>query len=201
SERAIEASFRRSLANLDTGTPHVRLNRCGYIACHDVERELFAILKRQAGAIWQEISPRERAMDDDWAYGVMRDALGSMLKQRDIFISGRTLSIAGKTMAVGLDTGTSYGNIISARYATFPTIERHIHHSMLEVSRAHRLTNRHTTPALFVILPEMTTSVESATARKTAELMETIGETGIMQFCEKEPMALAEKVNEWVGIA
>ncbi len=70
---------------------------------------------------------------------------------------------------------------------------------MLEVSRAHRLTNRQAAPALFVILPEMTTSVESTAARKTAELMETIGETGIMQFCEKEPVALAEKVSEWVA--
>ncbi len=54
-ENAIRASFRHSLDKLDTATPHISLNRCGYFACDDIEPELGALLKRQSAAIWQEI--------------------------------------------------------------------------------------------------------------------------------------------------
>lgn len=63
SELAINTSFRHSLAGLDTGTPHIRLNHCGYIAFHDIERELATILKRQAGAIWQERASSDKGSE------------------------------------------------------------------------------------------------------------------------------------------
>jgi hypothetical protein len=200
SELAIKSSFRESLSSLDIGTPHIRLINCGYMATHNIDNELTTLLKRQAGAIWQEPQHRENSMDDDWAYSVMRGALDSVSAARNIFVPGRSITIAGKNLCIGLNTGTSYGNIISARYASFNTIERHIYSSMVQVNIAHKLDKRVAEPALFVILPNPTTATETITTRKTTELLAEIEGMGITQFCEAEPADLARKVELWASI-
>jgi hypothetical protein len=201
SEIAITSSFQRSLAGLDCGTPHIRLVRCGYLATHDIDKELITLLKRHAGAIWQEQHVRDNAMDDDWAYQVMRGALDSIRIPRNIFIPGRSITIAGKSLTVGLNSGTSYGSIISGRYASFNTIEKHIYSSMVQVNTANRLDNRGVAPALFVILPEVATHADAMTIRKTTDLLEQIEDTGITQYCEREPNELARKVEMWAATA
>lgn len=195
-EMAINSSFHESLSGVEVGTPHVRLVKCGYIATDDIESELNIMLKRQAGAIWQEKNPRGREMDDDWAYSVMRTALESAMEKRSIFVPGRSILIAGKNLNIGLDTGRSYGNIISARYASFNTIEKHIYSSVVDVTRAHRFGARSSDPGLFVVLPE----IDELTSRKTIELLSEIEEMGVAQFSAPDPSVLAKKIESWANL-
>lgn len=197
SEAAIRSSFHKALKSLDSGTPHLRVLPCGYVATHDINVELTSLLKRQAGAIWQEIQHRDAPMDDDWAYATMLKTLKSFQQTPDPFVPGRSIVIGNKSLQIGLDNGCSYGNIVSARYASFSTVQNHIHSSLLQMTIAHRLSQRKTEPALFVVLPEATTSAEVVTAKKTSELLKEVEEAGVVQFCSNEPEDVALRIREW----
>lgn len=199
SELSIRSGFQSELSRIDSGTPHVRLAPCGYVATHDVDVELRTLLRRHAGAIWYEPPAREQRNDDDWAYSTMLAALADMQATRRIFIPGRSLSIAGKTLNVGLDNNVAYGNIVSARYSTFSTVASHIFASMRHVSLAHKLTQRPTQPVLFVVLPEVESSVDAMMSRKSADLLSEVEEMGVLQFCEPDPALLAKKIQEWAS--
>lgn len=199
SELAIRSSFRRDLSSLDSGTPHLRIVPCGYIATDDINLELTRLLKRQASAIWQDALHRDSPMDDDWAYATMIRTLKSFQEKRNPFVPGRSLIIANKNVEVGLDNGSSYGNIVSARYASFSTVQAHIHSSLLQVNIAHRLSHRQTQPAIFVVLPEASTSLEATTAKKTIELLGEVEDAGIAQFCHQDPNQVALRIRDWAG--
>lgn len=197
SELAMRASFASNLSRLDSGTPHIRVVPCGYMATHDIENELTTLLKRHAGAIWVEASTRDTPMDDDWAYSLMLNALDDMDR---IFIPGRSLKIGNRNMHVALDNGSSYGNIVSARYATLTTVERHINASVRQIVAAHNLKKRKSHPALFVMLPDPGTSIDDLVSRKTAELLEEIQDMGVLQFCDSDHSNLAQKMMTWATI-
>lgn len=197
SEMAIRSSFHKALKFLDSGTPHLRVVPCGYIATHDINLELTNLLKRQAGAIWQDIQHRDAPMDDDWAYAIMLRTLKSFHGHPDPFVPGRSVVIGNKSLQIGLDNGNSYGNIVSARYASFSTVQSHIHSSLLQITIAHRLSQRKTEPALFVVLPEPTTSAEVVTAKKTTDLLKEVEDAGVTQFCNNDPADVALKIREW----
>lgn len=55
SEVAIRSTFQNALQSLDSGSPHLRIIPCGYLATHDVNMELTTLLKRHAGAIWADV--------------------------------------------------------------------------------------------------------------------------------------------------
>lgn len=198
-EIAIRSSFHKTLTALDSGGPHLRIVPCGYIATHDLEGELTTLLKRQAGAIWGDVPQRDSPMDDDWAYATMVRTIKSLRGNRDPFIPGRFIAIGNKRLQVGLTNGQSYGNIVSARYASFSTVHAHIHSSMLQVNIAHRLSKLHTQPALFVVLPEAATSTDVVTTRKTLELLGEIESAGIDPFWDHDPSAVALKLQAWAS--
>jgi hypothetical protein len=197
SDRAMRSSFRKDLSSLDSGTPHLRVVPCGYIATDDINVELTRLLKRHASAIWQDTTHKGSPMDDDWAYATMIRTLKSLQEKHNPFVPGRSIVIANKSVEVGLDNGSSYGNVVSARYASFSTVQAHIHSSLLQVNIAHKLSNRESLPAMFVILPEPTTSVEVVTAKKTMELLSEIEDAGISQFCHQDPNEVALKIQNW----
>lgn len=198
-EIAIRSSYQAVLKTLDSGSPHLRVIPCGYVATHDINVELTTLLKRQAGALWQDNHHRDSPMDDDWAYATMMRTVKSAQKQFDPFVPGRSLVIGDRKLAVGLNNGRSYGNIFSARYASFSTIQRHIYASMLEVTIAHRLSHRHAPPACFVVLPEATTSADILTSKKTIDLLGTMEEAGVAQFSGHHPAEVALKIQAWAA--
>lgn len=197
SEIAIRSTFQNALQSLDSGSPHLRIVPCGYLATHDVSMELTTLLKRQAGAIWADVQHRESPMDDDWAYATMIRTIKSIQNNPNPFIPGRSITIANKSLQIGLTNGRSYGNIVSARYASFSTVHTHIHSSMLQVNIAHRLSRLQTQPALFVVLPEATTSTEIVTTRKTLDLLNEIESAGVTPFYDQDPSAVALKIQNW----
>lgn len=197
-ESAINTSFRNGLSTVVTGTPHIRIVSCGYLATDHVEKELTSLLKRQAGALWVDVAPRESPMDDDWAYMEMRKSLASL--PRTIFVPNRELTFGSRKLHVGLDNGTSFGNIISARYSSMQTVERHIYKSIKDILVAHNLTRRHTTlPALFVVLPDPETPVEGAIAKKTGQLLEEVQDMGVASYSDTRPEALAGQLKSWLA--
>lgn len=200
-EIAIRSSFHAALKTLDSGSPHLRVIPCGYLATHNVDVELATLLQRQAGALWQDTQHRDSPMDDDWAYATMMMAMKSFQEKYDPFIPGRSLVIGNRKLAIGLDNGHSYGNIVSARYASFSTIHTHIHSSLLQVTRAHNLSHRQAPPALFVVLPELNTSADMLTSNKTTDLLNQIEEAGIAQFSDNDPAAVALKIQSWAAAA
>lgn len=199
SELAIRSSFTRSLSHFDCGTPHVRIEQCGYFSTDDLEKELTRLLKRQSGAIWQEPQTKEATMDDDWAYSTMLRELSAINVGSSLFVPHRSLTIENKTLSIAMDSGKSYANIVSARYASYSTVERHIYTSMLQVTTAHRLSKRNSQPALFVVLPDARTSIDAMISRKTAELLGEVEDSGILQFCEPSPGDLASRVELWAN--
>jgi hypothetical protein len=68
---------------------------------------------------------------------------------------------------------------------------------MLQVNIAHRLSHLQTQPALFVVLPEATTSTEIVTTRKTLELLNEIESAGVTPFYDHDPSAVALKIKNW----
>ena len=200
SEIAIRSTFQNALQSLDSGSPHLRIIPCGYLATHDVNTELATLLKRQAGAIWADVQHRDSPMDDDWAYATMIRTINSVKTNRDPFVPGRSITIGNKILQIGLTNGQSYGNIVSARYASFTTVHTHIHSSMLQVNIAHRLSHLTTQPALFVILPEATTSTEIVTTRKTLDLLNEIESAGVIPFYDKNPSEVALKIQSWASV-
>lgn len=195
SEMAMVATSRSHLSAIDSGTPHIRVIPCGYLATDDVEIELTNLLKRHSGALWVEPSAREPIADNDWAYSMMRQALNAA--QAKVFVPSRTIAVGNRNIHIGLDNGESYGNIVSARYSTLPTIERHINSSLRQLVVAHHLTRRDTPPALFVVLPNAETSVEGLLSRKTASLLDEVEDMGIAKFCDRDPPTLARQLEEW----
>lgn len=198
-EIAIRASFRKRLHLLDSGSPHLRIVPCGFLATHDIADELTTLLKRQAGPIWGDVQQRDDPMDDDWAYATMLRTIKSLQGDRNPFIPGRSVVIGNKNLQIGLTNGESFGNIVSARYASFSTIQAHIHSSMLQVNIAHKLSNLQTQPALFVVLPDVTTSTEVVTTRKTLELLAEIESAGVNPFSAHDPAAVALKLQAWAS--
>ncbi len=200
SEIAIRSTFQNALQSLDSGSPHLRIIPCGYLATHDVDMELTILLKRQSGAIWTDVQHRDSPMDDDWAYATMIRTIKSLQENRNLFIPGRSLIVGNKSLQIGLSNGQSYGNIVSARYASFSTVHTHIHSSMLQVNIAHRLAHLRTQPALFVVLPEATTSTEIVTTRKTLELLNEIESAGVTPYYDHDPSAVALKIQTWASM-
>lgn len=197
-ESAIASSFRGSLGGAATGTPHIRLVSCGYLAIDHVETELMSLLKRQAGALWADVVPRESTMDDDWAYAEMRKAVAALGKRG--FVPNRELTIGTRKLHVGLDNGRSFGNILSARYSSMQTVERHIYKSLKDVLVAHNLAKRHeAAPALFVVLPVPETPVDAAIAKKTGELLADLEDMGVFSYSDTRPEALASKLENWLA--
>jgi len=200
SERFIGSTHRISLRQTDTGTPNLKLNWCGRIPFDDVDAELLAILKRQSGSLWTEKESRKDPMNDDWAYSQMIQALSGMALPRDIFIPGRSVVLNGKSMLVGLDNSLSFGNIVSARYSQFQTVERHVFRAIQQVVTAHRLSARATLPALFVILPEKGSVLEPFLTKKSTDLLGEIEQMGVVQFCDPQPEALARQIEAWAEV-
>lgn len=197
-EVSLENNFRGGIRGLATGTPHLRLVNCGHLSTNNIDRELSQLLKRHAGALWAEPVSRESAMDEGWAYAEMRRALTTVA--HSVFVPARQITLGSKTIHVGLDNGRSYGNIVSARYSSMQTIERHVFQSMTNVLAAHNLDSRKAEPALFVVLPLSAEGpVEALNAKKTEQLLEAVVDAGVMAFCESQPGALAEKLEKWAA--
>lgn len=197
-ESALVASSHGSLSKATTGTPHIRIVRCGYLATDHIENELTSLLKRQAGALWADVVPRAPAMDDDWAYAEMRRAVSSIAGK--VFLPNRELTIGTKKLHVELDNGRSYGNILSARYVNMHTVERHIYKSLKDVVVAHNLTNRRDAlPALFVVLPSPETPVDVVIGTKTNELLEEVQDMGVLSYSRTTPDDLAGQLEEWLS--
>ncbi|NBV16818.1 hypothetical protein [Janthinobacterium sp.] len=200
SEIALTGSTHSSFSKVDSGTPHVRVVPCGYFATNDVEFELDELLKRQSGFLWDERGTRESPMDDDWAYSLMINALSEVQLPRDVFLPARSIFLGGKTLKVALDNSLSYGNIVSARYSQFQTVERHIFKSLRQVMSAHKFSGRHALPALFVVLPEQGTPLESLLSKRSSDLLFEIEDMGAIQFCDPNPIEVAKKIEAWAGI-
>ncbi|WP_121490696.1 hypothetical protein [Cupriavidus plantarum] len=197
-EKVMADTARENFAKLATGTPHVRVVQCGYLATDDVEAELISLLKRQAGALWTDPLPRESPMDDDWAYMEMKRALASYT--RDVFVPNRELTLGSRTLCIGIDSGKSYGNIVSARYSSMQTVERHIYKSIKDVIVAHKLTERRAAlPALFVLLPDLAMPVDGLVARKTMQLLDDVQDMGVASFSDAKPTGLANQLRRWLA--
>lgn len=199
-EGSIFSSFHHALDRVDSGTPHVRVIPCGYVATNDVELELVELLKRQSGFLWSEKESRESAMDDDWAYSVMLKALSQINMQRDVFVPGRSVILEGKTLSVGLDNSQSYGNIVSARYSQFQTVERHIFKSLRQVMSAHKLSGRLAMPTLFVVLPEQGTPLEAMLSKRSTDLLLEVADMGAIQYCDPDPVEVAKRIEMWAEV-
>ncbi|WP_084084367.1 hypothetical protein [Cupriavidus sp. USMAA2-4] len=195
-ELALERQFRGDLSSLTSGTPHIRVSNCGYLATHNVEQELSRLLKRHAGALWADPVSRESAMDEGWAYAEMRRMLSSAA--HSVFVPARQISLGTRTLQVGLFNGKSYGNLVSARYAHMQTVKQHVFQSMTSVLAAHNLTNATSQPALFVVLPHLADDPGApAIARKTEQLLQEVEDAGVATFCESNPADLATKLETW----
>lgn len=199
SENAIRGSFSQALSKVDSGTPHLRIVPCGYIAMHDIEKELSTLLRRHAGAIWAESVQRDDPMDDDWAYSQMRRTLNAVAQSK-IFIRNRTLTVGTKELNVCLDNGKSFGNIVSARYANVATIDKHVNASLRQVLAAHKMLRRNEAPALFVVLPIGASSVEQMLTRKTYELLAEVEDIGVTPFANSRPDALVRELESWANL-
>ncbi|NHZ99562.1 hypothetical protein [Massilia sp. CCM 8734] len=201
SEIAIRSSYHAVLKTLDSGSPHLRVIPCGYLATHDIDVELTTLLKRQGGALWQDSHHRDSPMDDEWAYTTTMRAVKSAQDTFNPFIPGRSIVIGTRKLSIALNNGQSYGNIVSARYALFSTIHGHIHSSLLQVTRAHNLSDRQAQPALFVVLPEANTPADVLTSKKTIDLLNEIEEAGVAQFSHNDPAEVALKIQAWAAAA
>jgi hypothetical protein len=199
-EQSMNSSFTGNLNNLDCGTPDIRFCPCGYFAADDIGFELTQLLKRHSDPIWAEPNSRDAQMDDVWAYSVLRDELSKIQAKKDIFTTGHTVLIDGRSLKVGLDTGNSFENIVSARYTNFQTIERHIYSSVAQVTMAHRLAKRSVLPAVFAILPFLEDAAHASNARKSAKFLSSLEDMGVVQFCDPDPEALAQRVKVWANI-
>lgn len=197
SEAALLRSFSGALSTANTGTPHLRIVPCGFISTNNVERELFSLLKRHAGVLWAEPTSTKSAMNDDWAYALMRQSILSA--QEGIFVPRRTIQWNSKELHVGLDNGHSFGNIVSARYSNQATVERHINNSLRQVIIAHKLTSREGQPALFVVLPESLSPVEQMISKKTSSILAEVEEMGVTQFANSKPEGLARSLELWAN--
>lgn len=196
-DRSISASFKGSLAHIDCGSPHVRVVFCGYFSADDVNRELTGILKRHASAIWAEHQHREDPMDDDWAYSEMLKALEVLKAPTSIIVPQRRFIVGRRQLSIAFDNERSFGTVISARYANFSTIERHILLAHVEVNTAHKLTGRLADPALFVVLPPANASEDAATRQKSINLLSDIEDSGTKQYSSSDPVELARYLEEW----
>jgi hypothetical protein len=199
SENAILNSFGKNISKADSGTPHIRIFPCGYFATHNVQVELSVLLKRHAGAIWAEPTPRDTPTDDDWAYRLMRHTIGSAALS-SVFVQNRTITVGTKKLNVGLDNGKSFGNIVSACYANIATIDKHVNASLRHVLAAHKLTSRSTPPALFVVLPSGASSVEQMLTKKTYELLSEVEDIGVRPFAHSRTDQLAKELEAWAEI-
>jgi len=199
SEYAMSHGGSNTALRLDTGTPHVRIIRCGRISTDNVEGELRILLKRQAGALWVDTNSREPSMGDDWAYSVMREALAT-IQSSSVFVPSRRLVWNSRELHVGLDNGRSFGNIVSARYANALTVERHLKASLRQVVGAHNLTKREQPPALFVVLPAPDSPVDLAISKKTHRLLQEIEDMGVSQFSSEHPDELAKSLGSWASL-
>ncbi len=195
SERAILGSFSKSIDEINSGSLHVKVVRCGYIATNDIQKELTARLKRQAGALWPEASFRENPMDDEWAYLAMKRSIVAF--DGKIFLPQRRVAVASKSFNVQLDNGKSFGSILSARYSSFTTVEKHIGASLRQVLGAHRATQRSAPPALFVVLPDSETPNEPLMVQKTKRLLSEIEDAGVLSISDPNPEHLAKELEKW----
>lgn len=195
-ERAVMQSTIGTFEDLDLGTPQVRINSGGYFASHNLEADLLNLLQRQANALWTETVPREETMGDEWAYGVMVSALKNIER---IFVPGRSVRIGNRDIPIALDNGASYANIVSARYTTVHTIERHINNAAIHVAAAHNLGKRAAAPAIFVVLPEGQQSLDESLEKKTTSFLDQVSDMGIVQYSGRDPAALANSIYGWAA--
>lgn len=193
-ELAITRSFKGSLKRCDTGSPQLRLQPCGYLAASDLEVELLEILKRQASGLWAEPNTRDALMNDEWAYGVMQKCLATM---REIFIPGREIQIGQRIVRVGLQSSTSFGDIVSARYSVYETVERHVKDAVIQLTIARTLSDKKNPPALFVVLPEESHTADDGIALKTRRLLEQCRDMDIQTFGNANPVELSRDLADW----
>jgi len=198
-ERSIRSGHACELSNVDCGTPHIRLAVCGYFSADNVERELTQLLKRHASAIWSEPNSLEERMDDDWAYSEMLKALANLQVPESIIVPGRSIIVGRRQFNVAFNNGRSYGNVVSARYTNFSTVERHILLAHVEITAAHNLTGRSHQPALFVILPASNSQDDVAIRKKSVEFLAEIEDSGINQYSDPDPVQLAQAIEEWAA--
>ncbi|RJF99053.1 hypothetical protein [Noviherbaspirillum saxi] len=194
---ALRTNFKNGFSSIDTGSPNIKITPCGYIATHDVEKELLTLLKRHAGVVWAETSQRGDPTDDEWAYSLMRRSLD--IAKSSVFVPNRTLVLGAKSFSIGLDNGKSYGNIVSACYANANTVERHINMSLIQVLGAHKTAKREDPAALFVVLPTPNTSVAKMLMKKTQELLAAIEDVGVESYSNHRPDLLATELERWSG--
>lgn len=196
-ERSISRSFRNNLREIDSGSPHVRLNFCGYFSADNVDIELTQLLKRHASVVWVESQDREERLDDDWAYAQMLTAFELLQVPKNIIIPRRSLNLKNTELTIAFDNGRSFGSVVSARYSNFSTVERHIFRANLEVTTAHRLAHRNDTPALFVVLPPASTEEDVIIRERSSEFLAKLEASGVTQFANDDTAALAQTLAEW----
>lgn len=196
-ERSMVTRFKGNISNADCGTPHIRFAMCGYFSADNVDAELTQLLKRHASAIWAESNQREDPMDDNWAYSEMLKALESMKAPKNVLVPGRNIVVGRRHLNVAFNNGRSYGTVVSARYANFSTVERHILLAHLELTAAHNLTGRSAEPALFVILPPSSSSEDVAIRQKSVDFLSGIEDSGVKQYSSITPLELAHSLEEW----
>ncbi|XYJ10296.1 hypothetical protein ACSUZJ_23465 [Telluria sp. B2] len=196
-ELAMLSSFRGELETTRCATPHVRMVDNGFFSANNVEAELTRLLKRHAAAIWAEPTQRDDPMNDDWAYAEMLKAIDIVKAPKNIIIPGRAIVLGRRQLSIAFNNGRSYGSVVSARYANFSTIERHIFRANNEITTAHNLSGRTEAPALFVVLPVAKTSDEVAIRQRSLDFLDDIADAGVATFSSSEPLELAERVGEW----
>lgn len=196
-EHSISSSFDGNLSGVNCGSPHVRVNVCGYFSADKIDVELTQLLKRHASAIWVEQKHHEDRTDDDWAYSEMMKALDDLRAPKKIIVPGRSLVIGRTELTIAFDNGQSYGTVVSARYSNFSTVERHIFHANLQVTTAHRITKRIQEPAIFVVLPEANNPDDISIREKSGDLLAKLETAGIRSYASDDAHKLAENLGKW----
>jgi len=194
---AINKSFTKSLGEIDSGSPHIRVDACGFFSSDEIDTELARLLKRHSGALWAEPEAREDSMNDDWAYSQMLKAIEKLNVPQSIIVQNRSLTIGQRNLNIAFDNGSSYASVVSGRYTNYSTVERHIYKAHIDVTSAHRLHNRVQNPALFVILPPIDRPEEIALRQKCLALLTAIEDTGIVPYASESASRLAESVEKW----
>jgi len=196
-ERAIYSTFKGNLRKIDCGSPHIRLNFCGYFSADNIDAELTQLLKRHASVIWAESQDRDERLDDDWAYSQMLSAFERLQAPKNIIVPHRSLNLGSTELTIAFDNGRSFGSVVSARYSNFSTVERHIFRANLEVTTAHRLAHRTDTPALFVVLPPATSHDDVIIRERSSDFLAKLEASGIQQFASDDTFMLAQTLAEW----
>lgn len=196
-EHAIASSFDGDISRVNCGSPHVRVNFCGYFSADNIDVELTQLLKRHASAIWVEQQHREDPTDDDWAYSEMMKALENLRAPKKIIVPGRSLVIGRTELTIAFDNGRSYGAVVSARYSNFSTVERHIFHANLQVTTAHRMTKRMGEPALFVVLPQADNQDNLVIREKSGDLLAKLEVSGVRSYASEDAHKLAKNLEKW----